>query len=364
LDLHHISWIVFDAQKKHPTQAATLGRIFSEHAVHFLAMRHVQPPVAAGDRHTCALQADGKLVCFGDNRYGQCDVPAGVGPVVAVAAGYGHTCALQADGKLVCFGDNEDGRCDVPAGVGPVVAQCDIPVELGLIHAALGGQVIGSQFVNTARGSHEVLEASRTEIVIQSVDHADCAAADIDPQEAANTANELWASGVERLMSASPAAMESSLAGSRRALLLTFSRCPRELENAILNSAPARALIECGVDVQPAEFGGMKVLVEGVELSQLEIPLAGEPPRPYHLVVYEEDEAAIKAALENLPYSVRKLKPQTGRRFVPSDLALLDVSSEGDHDIVDDTVDMIEYRVVGTFIHIAPVDDGKTVQTW
>ena len=76
--------------------------------------------VAAGGSYTCAVRADGRLVCFGNNEDGQCEVPAALGPVLAVAAGAGHTCAVRADGRLVCFGNNEDGLCEVPAALGPV----------------------------------------------------------------------------------------------------------------------------------------------------------------------------------------------------------------------------------------------------
>jgi len=67
--------------------------------------------------------ANGQLVCFGENSHGQCDVPPGLGPVVAAAAGNGHTVAVLANGQLVCFGENSHGQCDVPPGLGPVVAK-------------------------------------------------------------------------------------------------------------------------------------------------------------------------------------------------------------------------------------------------
>ena len=47
---------------------------------------------------------------------------ADLGPVSAVAAGWYHTCAVKADGQLVCFGWNDDGQCAVPAEFGPVSA--------------------------------------------------------------------------------------------------------------------------------------------------------------------------------------------------------------------------------------------------
>ena len=76
--------------------------------------------IAAGFRHTCAVNTRGQLVCFGWNEYGQCNVPPNLSPVVAVAAGYGHTCALTVDGQLVAFGYNLKGQCRVPENLGPV----------------------------------------------------------------------------------------------------------------------------------------------------------------------------------------------------------------------------------------------------
>eukprot|EP00439_Symbiodinium_sp_Y106_P073061 s322_g13.t1 len=121
--------------------------------------------VSAGGKHACALRADGRLTCFGDNEYGQCDVPADLGPVSAVSAGAAHTCALRADGRLICFGDNKHGQCGVPADLGPAVAvsagnehtcavradgwlicfgynysgQCDVPADLGPVSAVSAG---------------------------------------------------------------------------------------------------------------------------------------------------------------------------------------------------------------------------------
>ena len=45
-----------------------------------------------------------------------------LGVAVAASAGDGHICAVREDGQLVCFGGNEKGQCDVPADLGPVVA--------------------------------------------------------------------------------------------------------------------------------------------------------------------------------------------------------------------------------------------------
>ena len=52
--------------------------------------------IAAGDNHTVALKQDGSVACWGNNDFGQCNVPAGLGTVTAIAAGGYHTVALLA----------------------------------------------------------------------------------------------------------------------------------------------------------------------------------------------------------------------------------------------------------------------------
>ncbi len=50
--------------------------------------------VAAGAYHNLALKNDGTVVAWGDNDWGQSDVPAGLSGVTAVAAGYFHSLAV------------------------------------------------------------------------------------------------------------------------------------------------------------------------------------------------------------------------------------------------------------------------------
>ena len=46
----------------------------------FLALKELETrPMAAGFRHTCAIEADGELIS-GDNQDGQCAVPLDLGP--------------------------------------------------------------------------------------------------------------------------------------------------------------------------------------------------------------------------------------------------------------------------------------------
>ena len=50
--------------------------------------------IAAWGEFSLALRADGKVVAWGRNGYGQTDVPAGLSNVVAIAAGYAHCLAI------------------------------------------------------------------------------------------------------------------------------------------------------------------------------------------------------------------------------------------------------------------------------
>ncbi|MEW6775836.1 MAG: chromosome condensation regulator RCC1, partial [Bdellovibrionota bacterium] len=78
--------------------------------------------VAAGSTHTCALQGDGTLWCWGYGGDGQLGNPAtgkslvpvpkrtmdaDFGPVVL---GYAHACALKTGGSLWCWAGNKDGQ--------------------------------------------------------------------------------------------------------------------------------------------------------------------------------------------------------------------------------------------------------------
>ena len=69
-----------------------------------------------------AVRADEAVVAWGNNQYGQCTTPPGIGVVDAIAAGVGFTVALKADGAVVAWGYNGEGQCNIPAGIGPGTA--------------------------------------------------------------------------------------------------------------------------------------------------------------------------------------------------------------------------------------------------
>ena len=57
------------------------------------------------------------VVAWGDNTYGQTNVPPTLTNAIAVSGGFYHSLALQADGTVVAWGFNGDGQTNVPPGL-------------------------------------------------------------------------------------------------------------------------------------------------------------------------------------------------------------------------------------------------------
>ena len=89
--------------------------------------------VAVGTDHSCALQGNGKVLCWGNGGYGRLgnggteskDHPVYVkannstdlSNIVKIAAGAYHTCALNESGQVLCWGDDYNGRLGNGASV-------------------------------------------------------------------------------------------------------------------------------------------------------------------------------------------------------------------------------------------------------
>ena len=71
--------------------------------------------IAAGGYHSLALKSDGSLAGWGNNDNGEATVPAGT-DYAAIAAGFYHSLALKSDGSLAAWGYNSYGQTSVPAG--------------------------------------------------------------------------------------------------------------------------------------------------------------------------------------------------------------------------------------------------------
>jgi hypothetical protein len=81
---------------------------------------------AAHDEFGLVLRPDGTVLAWGDNRFGQTNVPAGLSDVIAVAVGQGpraaHALALRRDGTVAGWGDNTFRQAIPPDGLTGVVA--------------------------------------------------------------------------------------------------------------------------------------------------------------------------------------------------------------------------------------------------
>ncbi len=78
--------------------------------------------IATGERHTCALRADGTIACWGYNSHGQLGQLAvgdssftpiavsGLSGATAISAHFWHTCVLIDGGSVICWGYNENGH--------------------------------------------------------------------------------------------------------------------------------------------------------------------------------------------------------------------------------------------------------------
>jgi hypothetical protein len=75
-----------------------------------------------GTYSSLALRADGTVVGWGLDSYGEASVPAGLADVVAIDVGAGFSMALSSDGSVTTWGADDAGQLDVPSDLGPVTS--------------------------------------------------------------------------------------------------------------------------------------------------------------------------------------------------------------------------------------------------
>ena len=84
--------------------------------------------ISAGASHTCGVTKDGDAYCWGNNDRGQLgdatnlqrDTPVRVGatgPFKSIRAGFGHSCALTRTGTVSCWGSNAYGQLGTGGGL-------------------------------------------------------------------------------------------------------------------------------------------------------------------------------------------------------------------------------------------------------
>ena len=75
-----------------------------------------------GSHANLAVRADGTVVGWGQDKFGESHPPAELQDVVAVDIGAGFSVALRADGSVVTWGADDAGQLQVPDDLGPVTA--------------------------------------------------------------------------------------------------------------------------------------------------------------------------------------------------------------------------------------------------
>lgn len=86
--------------------------------------------IDGGLRHSVALRSDGTLEAWGNNEFGQLNIPEEATNIIAVSVARYHNLALRADGTVLAWGYNGDGQSDVPDGLSNAVA-----VSVGAYHS-------------------------------------------------------------------------------------------------------------------------------------------------------------------------------------------------------------------------------------
>ena len=74
--------------------------------------------IASGDHHSCAIRSsDSRIQCWGSNTFGKSTpLPSFANkPFTEISAGGGHVCGVQKTGEISCFGDNRERQSEPPS---------------------------------------------------------------------------------------------------------------------------------------------------------------------------------------------------------------------------------------------------------
>jgi|GEM_PF-3068226 len=119
--------------------------------------------LALGERHSCALFADGHVTCWGtdqngqlgngDELWGQRDLPSTVTHLKdaeQIAAGDGHTCARLKNGSVSCWGQNDAGQLGTDSTVDEISPAAVVGLDEPALFLAAGGTTTCSVLRNGA----------------------------------------------------------------------------------------------------------------------------------------------------------------------------------------------------------------------
>ena len=70
--------------------------------------------VSAGTLHTCGVEIDGSVACWGEGTFGETSPPDG--QFSSVSAAFLYTCGVKFNGSVACWGDVLKGQPMPPEG--------------------------------------------------------------------------------------------------------------------------------------------------------------------------------------------------------------------------------------------------------
>jgi alpha-tubulin suppressor-like RCC1 family protein len=120
-----------------------LGEVTDEAVFRATPLPDARPwaSVSLGGAHSCAIDAEGSLACWGDNAFGQLGVGGGIHDVpteVVAARGWSrvstsesHTCAVRSTGELYCWGAGGAGQLGESCGRENADAPCRVCLPPG-----------------------------------------------------------------------------------------------------------------------------------------------------------------------------------------------------------------------------------------